>query len=123
MRWISAGLLLALVACHGPARAGVDVAFDVDSDGSGTSVKCMASTGGSCQIEFGGTQPMRAVMVPGEMRRFVRIGPGAPVCVEAKAADLAGCRPVKLGAGYVRIRKDRPDRLAHAHSRPHAPGG
>ena len=110
---------LALTACHDPDRVSVDVAFDVDAGGGFTSAKCIASTGNTCQIDFRGATPRRAVLQIGEMRHFKHVGPGAPVCIAAKAADLAGCQPIRLRAGYARIRKERSDSvaLAQGHAR------
>ncbi|MEP9361261.1 hypothetical protein [Sphingomonas sp. KR3-1] len=105
-------LALALAGCHGPERVGVDVAFDVEADGSATSAKCIASTGGACQIDFRGALPQRVVLQPGEMRRFPEIGPGVPVCIAAEAAELSHCQPTTLATGYARIRKGRYNRLA-----------
>jgi len=112
MRWSAVVLLLVLGGCGTTQKVGVDMAFDVDPDGGGTSAKCIASTGGSCQVDFRGAMPVRAVLQPGEMRRFDGIGPGVPVCIEPEAAELAKCEPIPLGAGYARIRKGRYDRLA-----------
>jgi len=110
---------LALTACHDPDRVSVDVAFDVDAAGGFTSAKCIASTGKTCQIDFRGATPRRAVLQVGEMRHFKHVGPGASVCIAAEAADLAGCSPTRLPAGYARIRKERSDRaaLARGHAR------
>jgi ferric-dicitrate binding protein FerR (iron transport regulator) len=111
MRFRAGLLALALAGCHGAQqKVAVDVAFDVDDDGSATSVKCIASSGGACQIDFRDAWPKHRVLQPGEMRRFSSVGPGATVCVEAEAAALAKCEPIKLAAGYARIRKDRYDR-------------
>lgn len=107
MRFRAVLLLLALAGCHGPQRPAVDVAFDVEDDGSATSVKCISSSGGTCQIDFRDAWPKRRVLQPGEMQRFPGIGPGATVCVEAEARALANCRPITLAAGYARIRKER----------------
>ncbi|NYT42840.1 hypothetical protein HZY97_18850 [Sphingomonas sp. R-74633] len=112
MRFRAGLLALALAGCHGAQqKPGVDVAFDVDDDGSATSVKCIASSGGTCQIDFRDAWPKRRVLQPGEMRRFSNVAPGASVCVKAEVAALVRCKPIKLAAGYARIRKDQHDRV------------
>jgi hypothetical protein len=110
MRWAIGVLALAVAGCQEPKSVAVDVAFDVDADGSGTSAKCIASTGGACQIDFRGALPLRAVLQAGQMRRFHDIGPGVPVCIAAEPADLARCQPTTLASGYARIRKARTSR-------------
>lgn len=104
-------LMLMLAGCHGAQQVAVDAAFDVDEDGSGTSVKCLSSTGGNCQIDFRGALPKRVTLQPGEMKRYDNIGPGVPVCIEAEASAIAHCQPITLGAGYARIRKARSNRV------------
>jgi hypothetical protein len=116
------GLALILAGCNGVHKVSVDVAFDVDADGRATSAKCVASSGGACQIDFRGAAPMRVVLQQGEMRRFPNIGPGVPVCVEAEAAALEDCRPITLDAGYARIRKAHENRLAGHRAKNHANG-
>ncbi|MDG2535338.1 hypothetical protein P6144_16880 [Sphingomonas sp. HITSZ_GF] len=104
-------LLLALAGCHGAQQVGVDMAFDVDDDGGRSSAKCIASSGGACQIEFRGAGAVRTTLQPGEMRSFAQVRPGTVVCIAAELADLARCEPVTLAAGYARIRKGRYNRV------------
>jgi hypothetical protein len=111
MRFGAIVLLLALAGCHGPQHVGVDVAFDVDGEENATDAKCIASSGGTCQIDIRGKRPLRVALQPGEMRRFIGIGPGVPICVEAEAAQLADCQPITFADGYARIRKGRYNRV------------
>jgi hypothetical protein len=105
-------LMLALAGCQKVEYVGVDVAFDIDPQGRTTSAKCIASSGGTCQIDFRGPAAIRASLQPGEMRRFQGIVPGASVCIEPEAAALAKCEPVTLAAGYARIRRGRYNRMS-----------
>ena len=101
MRMAVLGGMLALAACGGK-RVAVEAKFDVDAV-RGVAVTCLKSSGAACEVEFGGTLPLRGSVRPGETRRFDRVAAGTPMCLAADSAGFAGCKPSPLRAGSATI--------------------